>query len=136
MDSYKNQKAKNRRPSFCDNGKPIIVKWWSYRTLKLSIASIPKHFLKQRNIIAYVLLFWIYSNWISCGVLKGSVLGPILFLICINDHPAPLDYCQCVLFANNTTLLANNSVSLIEEDLDRPKAWFWLNVNKLKRILE
>ena len=53
---------------------------------------------------------------IQCGVLQGSTLGPLLFLIYINDMPNCLEKANIRTFADDTTLFYS-SISL--QDLEK-----------------
>ena len=63
---------------------------------------------------------------ITCGVPQGSVLGPLLFLIYINDLPLHVKHSQLSLFADDATLY-NSAASL--ESIKRPIASDIDNVN-------
>ena len=44
-------------------------------------------------------------NKLTSSVSQGSILGPILFIIYVNDFPKCLRYSSCLAFADNTTIL-------------------------------
>ena len=67
----------------------------------------------------------VYSEWahVKSGVPQGSVLGPILFVLYINDMPKVVEN-TCKLFADDAKLSgkATNSVS-IQNDLNNLTEW-------------
>ena len=57
------------------------------------------------------------SQDITCGVPQGSILGPLLFLVYINDMPAVVK-CKLLLYANDSALLVSgDDISEIEKTL-------------------
>lgn len=75
---------------------------------------------------------------VSSGVPQGSVLGPILFSLYINDLPHNIKHCQVHLFADDVQLYLNCNKSdlnmvanIINEDLECIRAWSERNLLKL-----
>ena len=56
---------------------------------------------------------------LSCGVPQGSILGPLIFLLYVNDMPQAVD-CGLLLYAGDSCLVfSDNSVNDIEEQLNK-----------------
>ena len=82
---------------------------------------------------------------INTGVPQGSILGPLLFIIFINDMPKVIKHGKISMYADDTTLYVNESdVNIMSkkltEDLEAITEWLhknklFLNTNKTKVML-
>lgn len=82
---------------------------------------------------------------ITCGVPQGSVLGPILFLLYVNDIVSVSQLLRCILFADDTTLFYSGKnikdvLQIVENEFQKIMKWFnantlSLNISKTKFMI-
>ena len=74
------------------------------------------------------------TSSISCGVLQGSLLGSLLFLIYINDLRVTIKHCKVHHFPDDTDLLIiNKSLKRLNKllNIDLKSLTNWLHANKI-----
>ena len=84
-----------------------------------------------------------YRN-ITCGVPQGSILGPMLFLIYVNDLSNVIENCKYQLYADDTVIYftgsdLNVSTKILEKDLKNFTEWcksnaLTINTSKSKYV--
>ena len=69
---------------------------------------------------------------VTCGVLQGSKIGPLLFILYINDLPDRILHCKVFLYADDTALYyaADNSRTIedvLNTEMQNVSDWFMTN---------
>ena len=73
-------------------------------------------------------------NSVQYGVPQGSVLGPLLFIVYVNDIQEQVKQCKITLYADDTAIFfASKDVNQVQAALqeDMKNVHLWLNSNKL-----
>lgn len=115
----------------------VAHKWFS-SYLKNRKQKVEISYQKNNEIINYLS----EEKYIGYGVPQGSVLGPILFLIYINDLESYISHGKPTFFADDTSIFISgnniNNIQLhIEQTINQLTEWFTRNrliVNKEKTI--
>ena len=127
--------GKEIRVTFLDISKAFDRVWQKALIFKLWKCGICGNFLEWfvdylRGRMQRVVINGQVSEWgaVTAGVPQGSVLGPLLFLLFINDIVHVVSYCQIRLFADDTCLFIevdnrNDTAEKINNDLEAINVW-------------
>ena len=92
-----------------------------------------KSYLENRTFIVNVEKKFSNTGQLHCGVPQGSILGPLIFLMYVNDMVQSVD-CDLLLYADDSCLIfSGENVKQVEDNLNRNfnSLCDWLEENKL-----
>ena len=98
-----------------------------------NVLNLLKSYLNNRQQVIHIHSTFSVSHYVRCGVPQGSVLGPLLFSIYINDLPKVSSF-ETRLFADDTALkLTDSTLKSLNEKVNTELSIVgnWSNSNKL-----
>ena len=112
----------------------ILIQKLNYYGIRGIANNLFSSYLQNRTQFVSINGFDSNVNAICCDVPQGSILGPLLFVIYINDLHFAIKYCKVHHFADDTNLLNfNNSIKKIKKQVGHDLKYLsnWLNANKI-----
>ena len=110
----------------------ILLRKLELYGIKGQALTLLESYLTNRNQRCQIQNFLSSERLITCGVPQGSILGPLFFLLYINDLPQCLNRTKPCLFADDTNLTASGDSihdvqAAVNSDLENLRKWLVAN---------
>ena len=119
----------------CVSHDILLSKLWHYG-VRGSCHSWFKSYLSNREQFVSYFGATSFSRSIRCGVPQGSILGPLLFIVFINDVTSCTDKFKFSLYADDCTLsyaFKKDDIGIVADEVNAAlgDVFCWLNANRL-----
>ena len=116
----------------CVDHKILLQKLYSYGIRGVAYSWFRSYLTGRTQKVFYNGILSDNNCEISCGVPQGSILGPLLYLIYVNDCDKSLRHSNAILYADDTTLIVSaksysDLYKFMNEDLRNLHKWLCLN---------
>ena len=115
-----------------DNG--ILIKKVEYMRVRgIALKLVANYLNNRKQYVSFLCEHSSYAEFV-CGVPQGSILGPLLFILYINDICNISIYFTLTLFANDTTIAsADHNIDILfsQANIELTKLYNWCCLNKL-----
>jgi len=111
----------------------ILLNKLNFLGFSSSVVDWYRSYLTKRTFIVEINEKLSNPGDLKCGVPQGSILGPLLFLLYVNDMPQSVD-CDLLLYADDSCLIfSDTNIEKIEKKLNKDfnSICDWLVDNKL-----
>lgn len=110
----------------------ILIKKLNYYGFKGLPLKWLKSYLENRKQFTIVNNLQSGLKYVKYGVPQGSILGPLLFLLYINDLPNTSKFLEFIIFADDTNIIAshtnyNELMKKTNSELNKLENWFKIN---------
>ena len=116
----------------CTVDHQILLRKLEIYGIKHHALALLESYLSNRNQKCQINGYLSTKKMIKCGIPQGSILGPLFFLLYINDLPQCLSKTKPRLFADDTNLTASGDSiphleTAVNSDLENLRKWLTAN---------
>ena len=116
----------------CVDHKILLQKLYSYGIRGVAYSWFRSYLTGRTQKVIYNGVLSKNTSEINCGVPQGSILGPLLYLIYVNDCAKSLKHSDAILYADDTTLVFSAKTysdfyKFMNESLRNLHKWLCLN---------